>query len=462
VAKAPPPPAADGSGGPPQSSSKSKSPFVGDGAEKERDRGACQGFALAKTAGPGARVLAPEVLVDPGDGKEPSVGYGSAFHPTEIGNVAVLEDADGKPLETSLHLPDAAAASFVRMRAATRQDCLLPRAAAYDAQENTVLVACLGIDAVVAYDAKSYDPHGLEHRRWRVAAGPTGLAIDAPSRTLVVWSQFDRVVDFLPLDEPPPAAMKADGEIADEAPSPSHHVLAVSRKAAMAAGDVELGRKLFHAAGDPRISADGRACASCHPDGRDDTLTWATPEGPRNTPMLAGRVAGTAPYGWLGAGSDVRGHLAETFRRLRGAGIEDREMEALVAYVTTMRGPGTGTGTGTGQVERGREVFASAEVGCAGCHLPDQGFTDGARHDVGSADDGSPKPFAPPGTIAARLVGAFDTPSLRFIGGTAPYFHDGRYATLSDALLGSDGHMGHVSQLSREDFAALEAYVRTL
>ena len=30
-----------------------------------------------------------------------------------------------------------------------------------------------------------------------------------------------------------------------------------------------------------RLSGDGRACASCHPDGRDDGLVWSTPNGPR-------------------------------------------------------------------------------------------------------------------------------------------------------------------------------------
>ena len=32
----------------------------------------------------------------------------------------------------------------------------------------------------------------------------------------------------------------------------------------------------------------------------------------------------------------------------------------------------------------------------------------------------------------------FDTPSLQFVGGTAPYFHDGRYPTLIDLLDAND------------------------
>ena len=56
----------------------------------------------------------------------------------------------------------------------------------------------------------------------------------------------------------------------------------------------------------------------------------------------------------------------------------------------------------------------------------------------------------------------FDTPGLGFLEGRAPYFHDGRYQTLRQLLLASDGKMGHTAQLSNADLNALEAYLRTL
>ena len=92
----------------------------------------------------------------------------------------------------------------------------------------------------------------------------------------------------------------------------------------------------------------------------------------------------------------------------------------------------------------GREVFEAPAQGCASCHPG--GHTDGASHDVGS------DPFHRP----------FDTPSLHFVGSTAPYFHDGRYATLDELLRGSDGKMGHTAHLSDEDRRALVAYLETL
>jgi cytochrome c peroxidase len=56
----------------------------------------------------------------------------------------------------------------------------------------------------------------------------------------------------------------------------------------------------------------------------------------------------------------------------------------------------------------------------------------------------------------------FNTPSLRFVGGRAPYYHDGRFATLKDLLHGADGSMGHTAQLSPPDMEALEAFLMTL
>jgi cytochrome c peroxidase len=217
----------------------------------------------------------------------------------------------------------------------------------------------------------------------------------------------------------------------------------------------ERGRALFHATDDPRISRDGRACASCHPEGREDALTWSTPAGPRQTVMLAGRIAGTAPYGWFGKHRTVREHVTHTLARLGGVGLQgpaDRaDLDALLAYVSAMRPPSMrGAVEDAGHAalaERGREVFLDPAVGCARCHL--DGATDQEAHDVKSGD-----------VDEASL--RFDTPSLRFVGGTAPYFHDGRYATLEELLEKSDGKMGHTQDLPRADLLALAAYLEDL
>jgi cytochrome c peroxidase len=211
-----------------------------------------------------------------------------------------------------------------------------------------------------------------------------------------------------------------------------------------------LGRILFHAAGDARIASDGRACASCHPDGRDDAITWATPEGPRRSIMLAGRTTQTAPYSWNGNETTLHGHLGNTFDRLSGRGVRSIELDALVTYISQMPAPTAQAGTDKdkAKVDRGRAIFASSEAGCSSCHSG-ANFTDGLNHDVGSKHK-------------ADRAGSFNTPSLHLVGGAGPYFHDGRYDTLSELLTRSDGQMGHTKHLSNGDLDALETFLRTL
>ncbi len=215
-------------------------------------RKGCQGFALtkvedqagAKSSGMIDRIFAPMVSVNPGDGASESEGYGSES-PTEIGEVAVVDASAERALTRLVRLPASGKAE---------RECLLPRAAAYD--DGALFVTCLGIDALVKLDARSLDPSRAELRRWSLAAGPVGVAVDHDGKRAVVWSQFDRELAFVGFD--------------DDAPSR----LALSRGSAGVTANIALGRRIFHQMGDARISADGRACASCHPDGREDALTW--------------------------------------------------------------------------------------------------------------------------------------------------------------------------------------------
>jgi cytochrome c peroxidase len=99
-------------------------------------------------------------------------------------------------------------------------------------------------------------------------------------------------------------------------------------------------------------------------------------------------------------------------------------------------------------VAAGKRIFESYDTGCSSCHDPSRGFSDGERHEVGSR-------------AAGDLARSFETPSLRGVGGTAPYFHDGRYATLEELLRKSQA-MSETRQLSDGDLGDLAAYLRTL
>jgi mono/diheme cytochrome c family protein len=169
--------------------------------------------------------------------------------------------------------------------------------------------------------------------------------------------------------------------------------------------------------------------------------------------MLAGRLAETAPYGWLGASDGVKEHLKKTFERLGGEGLPSADLAALIDYVATMTPPIASVAVTPIDrqklVDRGRALFGSAETGCGTCHDQNRGFSDGMRHSVTAQR-------------ADKEGDAFDTPSLHFVAGTAPYFHDGRYKTLDDVLTAPDHAMGASTQLTRSDRAALVAYLETL
>jgi len=428
-------------------------------------RSGCQGFTLAKAIDPDqpaedprksirigdlpapkpkgpvirGRIFAPMVSVEPGDIRRTSSGYGESSGPvaTETGEVPVIDEGAERLLTRAiLAVPTATPKA---------PECLLPRAAAYNG--GSLYVTCLGIDALVELDASVIDPARAETRRWTVGGGPVGVAIDASGGRAIVFSQYDREVEIVPLAAPAGAVVR----------------VSLSQAAGEAlAAPLALGRRLFHKASDPRVSQDGRACASCHPDGREDALTWSTPDGPRQTPMLAGRIADTAPYGWLGARATLTEHVKQTFERLQGSGLPDAERDALLAYVMAMPAPHPREVPKNAEtaklVAHGRTLFFSADAACSSCHDPDHAFADGFKHDVEAAAVSTET--AP--VKQAKVEPGFDTPSLRFISGTAPYFHDGRYPTLQALLASTDHGMGQTMHLSYGEREALAAYLESL
>ncbi len=286
-------------------------------------------------------------------------------------------------------------------------------------------------------DSTAANPHGAIGQRLRVPAGPMGIVVDDTSPRALVWSQFDHALTWL-------LVRGVDSLVVATEKLPRRVELPAA---------VGRGRVLFHSS-DERISSDGRACASCHPDGRDDGQVWSTPDGPRNAPMLAGRLDESEPYGWLGGARDLEAHLGTTLARLGAKtgkkGLSDDDKRALVSYVLSMKPPTVPQAEAKDlRVTWGKRIYESPEAGCAGCHGNGGLSPDGQRHNVLSWADGD-------------VIGVFDTPSLRFVGGTGPYFHDGRFASLRDLLTRTRGAMGQSKRLSDAELDALEAYVRTL
>jgi len=393
----------------------------------DQARASCQGFVLAKSEN--GRIFAPHVLAFTGDPTETSSGYGGgeSSREPEVFHVPVIDEDAAKIVPGSMKLHAGIDSPSSR--------CALPRAAAVG--KAGLFVTCLGENSVVLFDTTAVNPHDVELGKWSVPSGPTGIALDEAHSRAVVWSQFAHSFTTVAI---------GDGTDTTKPFALSSTTLP---RATRASAKLERGRQLFHSTSETRISGDGRACASCHPDGRDDALVWSSPNGPRQTPILAGRLAGAAPYGWNGDAVDVSTHLVSTFKRLGGTGVTGDDKDALMAYVSSLRPPPEKKAVEPQAVVRGRALFSSAQTECSSCHGDAGDLPDGAKHDVKSRANGDTRT-------------KFDTPSLRFVGGSGPWFHDGRYKDLKTLLVKSDGKMGHTKHLSPSDLGDLEAYLESL
>jgi len=305
-------------------------------------------------------------------------------------------------------------------------------ALAWDGGRDALYVAGLGSNAILQVTGASTAgiaagatvPLAFSGER----CGPDGLAI-APDHDVLVWCSFTRSVQRIT-----PAAGEAPTKI-ERGPS------LIASRLSSAQHD---GLVLFHTAG-PSISARAAlACATCHPDGRADGLSWRIDGHELQTPILAGRVANTHPYKWDGGDKDLTTSLTNTMQRLGGSGLSDPQTTALAAYITSLpsvRVPARDPA----MAARGKELFDSAKLGCRACH-------DGAA----LTDQGLHK-------LASDLPKS-DTPSLLGLAASAPYYHDGSAATLEDVLRerGKVHGMAETAGMSEKDLNDLVAFLETL
>jgi YVTN family beta-propeller protein len=238
------------------------------------------------------------------------------------------------------------------------------------------------------------------------------------------------------------------------------------------------GKRLFNSSDDPRMGVDQwMSCNSCHFDGENDGRTWQLGfAGPRNTTSLHG-LADTMPLRWSGEWDEAAD--AEFAIRMDsfGTGLVEgdlrcslnppdctnqpphtglsADLDALAAYISSLPNPlspGHTDGQPLSMVEeRGKAHFNNPAIGCAGCH-PAPTYTDNLVHDVGTA------------TAYERIGPKFNTPSLRGLYDSPPYFHDGSALTLYEAVTfpGSDGEHNVSSMLNQAEIAELIAFLMAL
>ncbi len=270
-----------------------------------------------------------------------------------------------------------------------------------------------------------------------------------------------------------------------------------------------LGERLF---ADPILSIDRTvSCQSCHPP----ATGFASPE-PRPAGVQGRRARSHAPtlfnrgYGeamrWDGGSRDLNTFVLEPIadpdemgfsvagavERLRQDAHYGPAFEAAFADGATAPNLATALATfvrgivrGDAPVDRfqrgqpdaltpeqraGLWIFES-KGGCWRCHPPPL-FTDERFHNTGvGVVDGAPRPGRQAHTGDPADAGRFKTPTLRGIGLTAPYMHDGSLATLEDVVsfYGRGGHPNanldpqlRPVALTAGEQASLAAFLRSL
>jgi cytochrome c peroxidase len=250
----------------------------------------------------------------------------------------------------------------------------------------------------------------------------------------------------------------------------------------MSDAKVALGERLFF---DPRLSVTGRySCAGCHDPRRSfsDGLpraVGATGEPLPHNALALVNVAYNISFGWeqpavrsletqmlqpllnehpvelglkgreqalcagLAADPAYSAAFAESFPHTGRAVTFDHVVKAIAAFERTLLSGGSPFdayvfagehGALSAQAKEGMALFYSARVGCAGCH---SGFNFSGNWRDAQGETGRAS-FARDGTSEQPLR----VPTLRNVALTAPYMHDGRFASLEAVL-------GHYSDLAR-------------
>ncbi|MBN2369548.1 MAG: beta-propeller fold lactonase family protein [Vicinamibacteria bacterium] len=228
------------------------------------------------------------------------------------------------------------------------------------------------------------------------------------------------------------------------------------------------GEKLFHSA---NITFQRQfACASCHPDGHVDGLTYDIEAdgigiNPVDNRTLRG-IYDTDPFKWEGTNPSLArqcgARLAAYFTRIQP--FTPEELSAVNDYTVTIpRPPNRYRAAGaelTAAQARGKLVFERTHGAdgkeipvdnrCITCHFPPY-YTDRSKRDVGSKH-------------WLDKQGIFDVPHLNNIYDSAPYLHNGIADTLEEIWTRFNPYDTHgvTNDMTKDQLNDLIEYLKTL
>jgi cytochrome c peroxidase/DNA-binding beta-propeller fold protein YncE len=258
--------------------------------------------------------------------------------------------------------------------------------------------------------------------------------------------------------------------VAIAASAPPSRVLALQRTDGLDV--VRLGERYFNDA--TLCYQQWQSCATCHPDGRSDTLYWdLLNDGLANTKNTKSLLmsALTPPVMWRGVRADAATAVRAGIHHIQFTDPLPEQAEAIDAWLLAMESvpgpaldpdrfesvktdqtscakchyPAVPRGVLTPAARRGKALF-EGKAGCAVCH-PHPTFTSGEKVDPG---------------LGSGVK--YDVPSLIEVWRTAPYLHSGDALTLRETITDFNWMQkrGRTNDLTAQELDALIAYLQSL
>jgi hypothetical protein len=297
-------------------------------------------------------------------------------------------------------------------------------------ENDLTLIVISGVNQV-AFRTASHMPF----ERLQTGKRPEAICLDSEQKKAFIANRFGDSVTVVSLEGKAPAVETTIslGEI---------------RELTLA----EHGEQTFY---DASVSLDGWfSCHSCHTDGhtngqRADTFGDEDRGAPKKVVSLRG-VSDSGPWAWTGSKSSLDEQIKTSLIVSMQTQIPTEELpiERLSAYLKTLT-PAPSLRLAKNKMPNG-DVLAAARIGieaagCQNCHAG-TGLTSNDTYDVGIHDEQGETLFNPP--------------SLRGVSQRAPYFHDGRAATLAEVLKTS--HHNSEMALSEKQIEQLQLLLESL
>ncbi|WP_144552881.1 beta-propeller fold lactonase family protein [Bacillus sp. X1(2014)] len=261
--------------------------------------------------------------------------------------------------------------------------------------------------------------------------------------------------------------------------------------------EVREGKTIFYSANSDEFATsitgnNWMSCASCHADGDMNRLTLTTAKGPRNIPSNVVTTE-TGLFLWDGSRNEftdyihtVQGEMGGMMELDPAKPIPEDVQHMYDALLAFLQDPNSypppqspyrkKDGSLTNTAKEGERLF-NGKGNCLSCH-GGEFFTDSGKavngegelterntnflHDIGTGSklDVPSKGDARGQYQNPRNGKKFDTPTLRGVWATAPYFHDGSAKTIESAI---ERHRNNsIPMLSTWEVNAIAEYIKSI